>query len=45
LKKKTVISTNKAKRKDPFEATKESKNIPGTGAYNINKTEPNKFYI
>ena len=45
LKKKTGISTNKAKRKDPFEATKESKNVPGTGAYNINKTEPNKFYI
>ena len=45
LKKKTGISTNKAKRKDPFEATKESKNVPGTGTYNINKTEPNKFYI
>ena len=45
LKKKTGISTNKSKRKDPFEVTKESKNIPGTGAYNINKNEPNKFYI
>ena len=30
LKKKTGISTNKAKRKDPFEATKESKNINRT---------------
>ena len=45
LKKKTGISTAKSKRKDPFEATKESKNVPGTGAYNINKTEPNKFYM
>ena len=33
LKKKTGISTNRAKRKDPFEATKESKNIPGAGTY------------
>jgi len=45
LKKKTGISTNKAQRKDPFEATKESKNVPGTGSYNINKNETNKFYI
>ena len=45
LKKKTGISTNKSKRKDPFEATKESKNVPGTGAYNINKGEQPKFYI
>ena len=45
LKKKTGISTNKAKRKDPFEVSKENKNVPGTGAYNINKTEPNKFYM
>ena len=45
LKKKTGISTAKSKRADPFEVTKESKNVPGTGAYNINKTEPNKFYM
>ena len=45
LKKKTGISTNKEKRKDPFEASKESKNVPGTGAYNINKAEQQKFYI
>ena len=45
LKKKTGISSVKSKRKDPFEATKESKNVPGTGTYNINKTEPNKFYM
>ena len=45
LKKKTGISTNKSKRKDPFEVSKENKNIPGTGAYNINKAEQNKFYI
>ena len=45
LKKKTGISTAKSKRVDPFEVTKESKNIPGTGSYNINKTEPNKFYM
>ena len=45
IKKKTGISTNKAKRKDPFEATKESKNVPGTGAYNISKAEQQKFYI
>ena len=45
LKEKTGISTNKSQRKDPFEATKESKNVPGTGAYNINKAEANKFYI
>jgi len=45
LKKKTGISTNKSKRKDQFEASKESKNVPGTGAYNINKNEQHKFYI
>ena len=45
LKKKTGISTNKSKRKDPFEVSKENKNIPGTGAYNINKEEEHKFYI
>ena len=45
LKKKTGISTNKSQRKDPFEVTKENKNIPGTGAYNINKEENGKFYI
>ena len=45
LKKKTGISTNKSQRKDPFEVTKENKNIPGTGAYNINKGEQQKFYI
>ena len=45
LKKKTGISTNKSKRQDPFEVSKESKNIPGTGAYNINKGENPKFYI
>ena len=45
LKKKTGISTNRAKRKDPFEATKESKNVPGTGSYNINKLQDQKFYI
>ena len=45
LKKKTGISTNKAKRKDPFEVTKENKNIPGTGAYNINIREQKGVYI
>jgi hypothetical protein len=45
LKNKTGISTNKSARKDPFEVTKENKNIPGTGAYNINKGEQQKFYI
>ena len=45
LKKKTGIASYKSKRADPFEASKESKNIPGTGSYNINKTEPNKFYM
>ena len=45
LKKKTGISTAKSVRKDPFEATKESKNVPGTGAYNINKSEQQRFYI
>ena len=45
LKKKTGISTVKQARKDPFEVSKESKNIPGTGAYNINKKEEPKFYI
>ena len=45
LKNKTGISTNKAARKDPFEVTKENKNVPGTGAYNINKGEQQKFYI
>ena len=45
LKKKTGISTNKSGRKDPFEVSKESKNVPGTGAYNIDKKEQQKFYI
>ena len=45
LKKKTGISTVKSERKDPFEVSKESKNVPGTGAYNINKGEQQKFYI
>ena len=45
LKKKTGISTIKETRKDPFEVSKESKNVPGTGAYNINKGEDKKFYI
>ena len=45
LKKKTGISTVKQARKDPFEVSKESKNVPGTGAYNINKDEEHKFYI
>ena len=45
MKKKTGISTNKAARKDPFEVSKENKNVPGTGAYNINKGEQQKFYI
>ena len=45
LKKKTGISTNRAKRKDPFEATKESKNIPGAGAYNTVQYNKNKFYM
>ena len=45
LKKKTGISTNKSKRQDPFEVNKESKNIPGTGAYNINIRESKGVYI
>ena len=45
LKKKTGISTNKSKRKDPFEVGKESKNVPGVGAYNTKDTGKNKFYI
>ena len=45
LKKKTGISTVKSERKDPFEVSKESKIVPGTGAYNINKPGNNKFYI
>ena len=36
LKKKTGISTNKAKRKDPFEATKERKRVPCSGSDNNN---------
>ena len=45
LKKKTGISTNKSVRKDPFEVGKESKNVPGTGAYNINKVDKKGVYI
>ena len=45
LKQKTGISTVKQARKDPFEVSKESKNVPGTGSYNINKGEEKKFYI
>ena len=35
----------KSVRKDPFEVGKESKNVPGTGAYNVLKSEEHKFYI
>ena len=45
LKKKTGISSYKSKRKDPFEVSKESKNIPGTGSYNINKSDVKGVYI
>ena len=45
LKKKLGISSNKEVRKDPFELIKELKNVPGTGAYNIEKKENKKFYI
>ena len=45
LKKKTGISTNKSERKDPFEATKESKNVPGIGTYNVSKKENKGIYI
>ena len=45
LKKRTGISTVKSSRKDPFEVSKESKNVPGTGSYNINKLREQKFYI
>ena len=45
LKKKIGISTSKTVRKDPFEAGKESKNIPGAGAYNTIETSKNKIYI
>ena len=45
LKKKTGISTNKSKRKDPFEVGKESKIVPGAGAYNTISTLDSKFYI
>ena len=45
LKKKTGISTSKSARKDPFEVGKESKNIPGAGAYQITRDKKNQFYI
>jgi len=45
LKKKTGISKVKSARKDPFEVSKETKNVPGTGAYNINKEEKKGVYI
>ena len=45
LKKRVGISSSKSERKDPFEVKKESKIIPGAGAYNINKSGPKKFYI
>ena len=45
LKKKAGISSNKAKRKDPFEVNEESKNVPGAGAYNINKINQKGVYI
>ena len=45
LKKKTGISTAKSKRKGPFEVNKETKNVPETEAYNINKGEEQKIYI
>ena len=45
LKKKTGISTSKSARKDPFEVGKESKNVPGAGAYNTIDYNNKKFYI
>ena len=45
LNKKTGISTVKQERKGLFEVSKESKNIPGTGAYNFIKSEQKNFYI
>jgi len=44
LKLKTGLSVNKSEHKDPFEVGKESKNVPGIGAYNVIKTE-HKFNI
>ena len=35
----------KAERKNPFEVSKEKKNVPGTGSYNINVVNRKKFYI
>ena len=35
----------KAERKNPFEVSKEKKNIPGTGSYNINRGNLKNFYI
>ena len=45
IKKKTRISSYKSKRKDPFEISKESKNIPKIGAYNINNSDIKGVYI
>ena len=35
----------KAERKNPFEVSKEKKNVPGTGSYNVNIINKKKFYI
>ena len=45
LKKRVGISSSKSARKDPFEVKKESRIVPGAGAYNINKSGARKFYI
>ena len=45
MKKKTGISTNKAKRQDPFEVNKEKKLVPGIGSYNAKKLDVKGIYI
>ena len=44
-KKNATISAVKSVRKDPFEVSKDTKNVPGIGTYNINKRDIKGIYI
>ena len=44
-KKDATISAVKSVRKDPFEVSKDTKNVPGIGTYNINKRDIKGIYI
>ena len=44
-KKEPIYDIPKAERKDSFEVNKEKLKVPGSGSYNLNVKEQNKFYM